>query len=184
MFLHGRILRPFLGLNLLFMSLPLVLGGYGPEHVHQPGLCVGNSAMFYGAILVCGYLGGSGMSRRSCQRGFRSWSSARSPPTAGTKFEPEPATQVAAPVAAQIRISRAKPIIPATCSRAATGSESCRSRARVGERGLTGPKQSDDATSRPDDHDADGQAVTGAGQLCGRAVRSLAGRNGPSARRA
>ena len=35
-FVHGRILRPFLGLNLLFMSLPLVLGRLWTQHVHQP----------------------------------------------------------------------------------------------------------------------------------------------------
>ena len=28
-FLHNRMLRPLLGLNLLLLSLPLVLGGYG-----------------------------------------------------------------------------------------------------------------------------------------------------------
>ena len=37
-FLHGRLLRPVLSMALLFMSLPLVLGGYGRRHVHQPGL--------------------------------------------------------------------------------------------------------------------------------------------------
>ena len=81
MFVHGRILRPFLGLNLLFMSLPLVLGGYGPEHVHQPGLC----AREFGDLLrsdpllsVSGHA--SGISRRSCQPGCRSdrfWSDRR-----------------------------------------------------------------------------------------------------------
>jgi lipopolysaccharide export system permease protein len=57
-FVHGRILRPFLGLNLLFMSLPLVLGGYGRNAFINLGFALGNSAMFYGAILFCGYLGG------------------------------------------------------------------------------------------------------------------------------
>jgi lipopolysaccharide export system permease protein len=57
MFVHGRILRPFLGLNLLFMSLPLVLGGYGRNAFINLGFALGNSAMFYGAILFCGYLG-------------------------------------------------------------------------------------------------------------------------------
>jgi lipopolysaccharide export system permease protein len=58
MFVHGRILRPFLGLNLLFMSLPLVLGGYGRNAFINLGFALANSAIFYGAILFCGYLGG------------------------------------------------------------------------------------------------------------------------------
>jgi lipopolysaccharide export system permease protein len=57
-FVHGRILRPFLGLNLLFMSLPLVLGGYGRNAFINLGFALGNSALFYGAILFSGYLGG------------------------------------------------------------------------------------------------------------------------------
>ena len=57
MFVHGRILRPFLGLNLLFMSLPLVLGGYGRNTFINLGFAMGNSALFYGAILFCQYLG-------------------------------------------------------------------------------------------------------------------------------
>ena len=52
-FVHGRILRPFLGLNLLFMSLPLVLGGYGRNAFINLGFALGNSALFYGAILFC-----------------------------------------------------------------------------------------------------------------------------------
>jgi lipopolysaccharide export system permease protein len=56
-FLHGRILRPVLGLNLLFMSLPLVLGGYGRNTFINLGFALGNSALFYGAILCCSYLG-------------------------------------------------------------------------------------------------------------------------------
>lgn len=56
-FVHGRILRPILGLNLLFMSLPLVLGGYGRNTFINLGFALGNSAMFYGAILCCSYLG-------------------------------------------------------------------------------------------------------------------------------
>ncbi len=57
MFVHGRILRPFLGLNLLFMSLPLVLGGYGRNTFINLGFAMGNSALFYGAIIFCQYLG-------------------------------------------------------------------------------------------------------------------------------
>jgi lipopolysaccharide export system permease protein len=57
MFLHVRFLRPVLGMNLLFMSLPLVLGGYGRNTFISLGLALGNSAMFYGAIILCQYLG-------------------------------------------------------------------------------------------------------------------------------
>jgi lipopolysaccharide export system permease protein len=57
MFVHGRILRPILGLNLLFMSLPLVLGGYGRNTFINLGFAMGNSAIFYGAIIFCQYLG-------------------------------------------------------------------------------------------------------------------------------
>ena len=57
MFVHGRILRPFLGLNLLFMSLPLVLGGYQRNTFINLGFAMANSALFYGAIIFCQYLG-------------------------------------------------------------------------------------------------------------------------------
>jgi lipopolysaccharide export system permease protein len=57
MFVHFRILRPFHGLNLLFMSLPLVLGGYGRNMFINLGLALGNSAIFYGALIFCQYLG-------------------------------------------------------------------------------------------------------------------------------
>jgi lipopolysaccharide export system permease protein len=56
-FVHGRILRPILGLNLLCMSLPLVLGGYGRNTFINLGLALGNTAIFYGAILFFQYLG-------------------------------------------------------------------------------------------------------------------------------
>jgi len=56
-FVHVRILRPILGLNLLFMSLPLVLGGYGRNAFINLGFALANSAIFYGAILSCQYLG-------------------------------------------------------------------------------------------------------------------------------
>jgi len=56
LFVHTRILRPILGLNLLFMSLPLVLRGYGRNAFINLGFALANSAMFYGAILFCGYL--------------------------------------------------------------------------------------------------------------------------------
>ena len=57
-FLHSRLLRPFLSLSLLFMSLPLVLGGYGRNMFINLGFALGNSAIFYGALLFTQYLGG------------------------------------------------------------------------------------------------------------------------------
>jgi lipopolysaccharide export system permease protein len=57
MFVHVRILRPFLGLILLFMSLPLVLGGYGRNTFINLGFALANSAIFYGGIIFCQYLG-------------------------------------------------------------------------------------------------------------------------------
>jgi lipopolysaccharide export system permease protein len=60
-FVHTRILRPILGLNLLFISLPLVLGGYGRNAFVNLGFALANSAIFYGAILFCQYLGGFAM---------------------------------------------------------------------------------------------------------------------------
>jgi lipopolysaccharide export system permease protein len=61
MFVHGRLLRPFLGLNLLFMSLPLVLGGYGRNTFINLGFAMGNSALFYGSLIFCQYLGSFGL---------------------------------------------------------------------------------------------------------------------------
>jgi lipopolysaccharide export system permease protein len=55
-FVHIRLLRPVLAMNLLFMSLPLVLGGYGRNTFINLGFALGNSAMFYGAIIFCQYL--------------------------------------------------------------------------------------------------------------------------------
>src|SRR5262249_21137320 len=57
MFVHVRLLRPLLGMNLLFMTLPLVLGGYGRNTFINLGLALGNSAMFYGGAIFCQYLG-------------------------------------------------------------------------------------------------------------------------------
>ena len=57
-----RLLRPFLSLCLLFMTLPLVLGGYGRNMFINLGLALGNSALFYGVVMICQYLvGPSGM---------------------------------------------------------------------------------------------------------------------------
>jgi lipopolysaccharide export system permease protein len=58
MFVHVRFLRPFLAMNLLLMSLPLVLGGFGRNTFINLGFALANSAMFYGGIIFCQYLGG------------------------------------------------------------------------------------------------------------------------------
>ncbi len=58
-FLHSRILRPALSLTLMFMSLPLVLGGYGRNMFINLGLSLGTSAIFYALIFVSQYLGGN-----------------------------------------------------------------------------------------------------------------------------
>lgn len=57
MYIHVRLMRPILAMTLLFMSLPLVLGGYGRNMFINLGFALGNSAMFYGAVLLCQYLG-------------------------------------------------------------------------------------------------------------------------------
>jgi lipopolysaccharide export system permease protein len=57
MYIHVRLLRPILALTLLFMSLPLVLGGYDRNMFINLGFALGNSAMFYGALILCQYLG-------------------------------------------------------------------------------------------------------------------------------
>jgi lipopolysaccharide export system permease protein len=59
MHIHVRLLRPFLSLTLMFMSLPLVLGGYGRNMFVNLGYALGNSAIFYGVGLAFQYLGGS-----------------------------------------------------------------------------------------------------------------------------
>jgi lipopolysaccharide export system permease protein len=56
-FVHMRLLRPILAINLLFMSLPLVLGGFGRNTFINLGFALGNSAIFYGAIFLCQELG-------------------------------------------------------------------------------------------------------------------------------
>ena len=57
MHIHLRVLRPVLAMTLLFMTLPLVLGGYGRNMFINLGFSLGNSALFYGAMLLCEYLG-------------------------------------------------------------------------------------------------------------------------------
>jgi lipopolysaccharide export system permease protein len=58
--LHGRILRPLMSLNLLLLSLPLVLSGYGRNMFINLGLSLGTSALFYGVNFMCQYLGNNG----------------------------------------------------------------------------------------------------------------------------
>ncbi len=89
MFVHGRILRPFLGINLLFMSLPLVLGGYGRNAFINLGFALANSAMFYGAIIFCQYLGSFGIFSPPMSAWAPCSSSERSPPCAGDRSGPD-----------------------------------------------------------------------------------------------
>ncbi len=58
-FLHSRILRPLLAMTLMFMSLPLVLGGYGRNMFVNLGLSLGTSALFYAICFIAQYLGGN-----------------------------------------------------------------------------------------------------------------------------
>jgi lipopolysaccharide export system permease protein len=59
-FLHTRILRPLVSLNLLMLSLPLVLSGYGRNMFVNLGLSLGTSALFYGFQFMCTYMGSDG----------------------------------------------------------------------------------------------------------------------------
>jgi lipopolysaccharide export system permease protein len=56
-FIHSRVLRPLLSLNLMLLSLPLVLGGYGRNMFINLGLSLGTSAVFYGVGFLFQYLG-------------------------------------------------------------------------------------------------------------------------------
>jgi lipopolysaccharide export system permease protein len=46
-------------MTLMFMTLPLVLGGFDRNMFINLGFALGNSAMFYGVMMICQYLGGS-----------------------------------------------------------------------------------------------------------------------------
>jgi len=59
--IHTRLMRPVLAITLMFMSLPLVLGGYGRNMFINLGFALGNSALFYSAVLLCQYLGGNAL---------------------------------------------------------------------------------------------------------------------------
>jgi lipopolysaccharide export system permease protein len=56
-FLHGRLLRPLLSLNLMLLSLPLVLSGHGRNMFVSLGMSLGTSAVFYGVNFAAQYLG-------------------------------------------------------------------------------------------------------------------------------
>ena len=60
-FLHGRLIRPLLGLNLMFLSLPLVLGGAGRNMFVNLGMSLGTSGIFYSANFMSQYLGSHGV---------------------------------------------------------------------------------------------------------------------------
>jgi lipopolysaccharide export system permease protein len=56
-FLHGRMVRPFMSLCLMIVSLPLVLGGEGRNMFINLGLSLAASGVFYGLTFMCQYLG-------------------------------------------------------------------------------------------------------------------------------
>ena len=89
-YIHVRLLRPILALTLLFMSLPLVLGGYGRKMFINLGFALGNSAIFYGMLLLCQYLGSNGVFPRLWPPGFPSSSSQCLPPGAGPDPDVKP----------------------------------------------------------------------------------------------
>jgi len=56
-FLHNRLIRPLMGLALLFVTLPQVLGGYGRNMFNNLGISLGTAAMFYGIGFMSQHLG-------------------------------------------------------------------------------------------------------------------------------
>ena len=60
-FLHGRLIRPLLGFNLMLLSLPLVLGGAGRNMFVNLGMSLGTSGVFYSANFMSQYLGSHGV---------------------------------------------------------------------------------------------------------------------------
>ncbi|WP_435018992.1 LptF/LptG family permease [Tundrisphaera sp. TA3] len=56
-FLHGRMLRPLLGFNLMLLSLPLVLGGAGRNMFVNLGMSLATSGIFYASMFFSSYLG-------------------------------------------------------------------------------------------------------------------------------
>ena len=57
-FLHARVVRPLASLTLMFLSLPLVLGGQGRNMFINLGMSLGTSGLFYAVNFMCGYFGG------------------------------------------------------------------------------------------------------------------------------
>ncbi len=60
-FLHGRLIRPLMGFNLMMLSLPLVLGGTGRNMFVNLGMSLGTSGIFYSANFMSQYLGSHGV---------------------------------------------------------------------------------------------------------------------------
>ncbi|CAN5830426.1 hypothetical protein BH23PLA1_BH23PLA1_27230 [soil metagenome] len=61
-FLHVRTIRPMLGMCLLFLALPMVLGSEGGRNGFvNLGLSLGTSAAFYGVLHITQYLGTNGV---------------------------------------------------------------------------------------------------------------------------
>ncbi len=56
-YLHSRNIRPLLSMTLLFLSLPLVLGGDGRNTFINLGRSLATSALFYLCLFVASYLG-------------------------------------------------------------------------------------------------------------------------------
>jgi lipopolysaccharide export system permease protein len=55
-FLHTRLVRPFLSMSLMFVSLPLVLAGVGKNTFGNLGKSLGTSAVYYMSIFIAQYL--------------------------------------------------------------------------------------------------------------------------------
>lgn len=60
-YLHMRVLRPLMGMSLLFLSLPLILGGEGRNTFINLGMSLGASAAYYATLNVAQFLGGNGV---------------------------------------------------------------------------------------------------------------------------
>ncbi|MFO0960248.1 MAG: LptF/LptG family permease [Isosphaeraceae bacterium] len=56
LFLHSRIIRPFVGMALMCVSLPLVLGGVGRNTFANLGMSLGTSAAYYAITFISQYL--------------------------------------------------------------------------------------------------------------------------------
>ncbi len=56
-FLHTRLIRPLMGLALLCVTLPQVLGGYGRNMFIGLGISLGTAALFYGIGFMSQHLG-------------------------------------------------------------------------------------------------------------------------------